>query len=446
VEAESKANHPDGRKVVCGSVLRRRFDLNATLHLLTASKRATLLASPNASCHWRALLAVMNGHATINGMDVCPDLGAPAAMARLSQRQSTTVAAGINDDSVTPQRQGWADIGLGAALAALRPSEKSALLASGTIGFGGAWSDLSDLHRLTLEKFPSCGPFTSNECCGLGAYLKRWKTARDTPAADVVRLLDANGLRRVVLLGDSVGDQYMLAFQQALRRDGVECHYDWSDKSHITGDMAEFGRRVPWARSAVLVWFVCGPVKFLWHPLRYPSTWLNTSGDVLSALTGDFAGGVDLISFNTGLHYREDTIAKTLEYVLPLMQRFGAQRGKMAIFRETTAQHFEGISGSYEQRDKATLHHRCGDVPAKLNRFQTALRDVVPAKYPDIVIEPLWEVTRDRGDMHLVVNSKQTLDCTHFCYNSLFWEGVFSNLFTTLSVAVSSTVMSNSTA
>ena len=37
----------------------------------------------------------------------------------------------------------------------------------------------------------------------------------------------------------------------------------------------------------------------------------------------------------------------------------------------------------------------------------------------------------DRGDMHFG-GKGPGLDCTHFCFNPLFWQGIFSNLHAVL--------------
>ena len=183
--------------------------------------------------------------------------------------------------------------------------------------------------------------------------------------------------------------------------------------------------RLPWLENQR--WLVCGGLHLLaWLP--YTNTWLNsTKGDLLRELTGDFSGVVDAISFNAGLHFGEEQIAQKLAYALPLLQRFAEQPGKLGIFRETAAQHFPGLTGSYEDRipDQTGGCKRGFATP---NARQRALTDLVPSKFDAIVVETFFAATRDRGDMHLG-GTGGGLDCSHFCFNTLFWQGIFSSLY-----------------
>ena len=107
---------------------------------------------------------------------------------------------------------------------------------------------------------------------------------------------------------------------------------------------------------------------------------------------------------------------------------------QLGIFRETAAQHFHfpgSTTGSYEGRIPDQTGG-CSRGPAIPGARQRALTDLVPSRFNAIVVETLFAATRDRGDMHMGKNGDGALDCSHFCFNPLFWQGIFSNLHAVL--------------
>ena len=293
--------------------------------------------------------------------------------------------------------------------------------------------------------------------CGLVSHLKAWN-APAKPTTALLGLLRTRGLRTVVFFGDSVGQQYFAALIQMLARDGSSCQDadGWIQSTRgwagvVAGNQSS--RLLPPDNPP---YSKCGNVPYVAQVRcdgvvlvqigMYPHTWAKGS-DLLQIVTTHLWENVDAIVFNSGLHSARGGYGAALKHWLPMLQHFGARDGKLAIFRETSAQHFESVTGAYEDRNLSVK--RCSSSPAgeefghPLNRMLwQAVRPSIPARssqdsvvadtapgYPAIYISRFGLVTQDRFDTHITTNSKGALDCTHFCWSPIFWQGVFSSLY-----------------
>ena len=193
--------------------------------------------------------------------------------------------------------------------------------------------------------------------CGLVSHLKAWN-APAKPTTALLGLLRTRGLRTVVFFGDSVGQQYFAALIQMLARDGSSCQDadGWMESTRgwagvVAGNQSS--RLLPPDNPP---YSKCGNVPYV-AQVRcdgvllvqigiYPHTWAKGS-DLLQIVTTHLWEDVDAIVFNSGLHYAAELYGAALKHWLPMLQHFGARDGKLAIFRETSAQHFESVTGAY---------------------------------------------------------------------------------------------------
>jgi len=387
--------------------------MKAALQSLPSGARDTLLDAASSECHLRRLTAVVEGkRVTVFGGPVGPaDPECPALHPATGTDNDTAAAR----DPPSP----WTKISLRRALELVDPKD---------VGFGDGAN--ADAHSPNFD-CGAAGVAGTAPCCGLAnidSYLYRWKEAIDRPAAGVAALLAERGIVKLAVLGDSVAAQWANAFTFMLARDGVPCRQGPRFDETAPGIRA----RLPWLQGWHR-WLICGKLHLL-SGLPYGYTWLNKTGDVLRELTGDFSWAVDAISFNAGLHFDDPTHNRSIEpylaYALPLLQRFAEKPGKLGIFRETAAQHFPGMTtGSYEGRTRD--FSRCARGRVIPGARQIALTNLVPSRFDAIVVETFFAATMDRGDMHLGKNAAG-LDCSHFCFNPLFWQGIFSNLHAVL--------------
>ena len=166
---------------------------------------------------------------------------------------------------------------------------------------------------------------------------------------------------------------------------------------------------------------------------------------------------VDAVVVNYGLHYNLNANATEfevdMESLMHLLGVFGARRGKAAVFRETTAQHFIG-TGSFKSIEQAHLQlgSRCSCGP--LSNETAASNDVVrlngivaaaAAKHSAVRTLRMYDLTLPRHDLHeesfcdYVAEASRRrnkeparqhgcCDCTHLCYTPQFWGAVWHRL------------------
>jgi len=162
----------------------------------------------------------------------------------------------------------------------------------------------------------------------------------------------------------------------------------------------------------------------------------------------------DAVVVNYALHYADKSEYKTdMETLMHLLGVFGARRGKAAVFRETTAQHFIG-TGSFKSIDQAHLQLGSTCSCAPLSNETAANNDVVifnniaataAAKHSSVRMLRLYDLTLPRHDLHeesfcdfqaeasrrrqnQPAGAHSCCDCTHFCYLPQFWAEIWARL------------------
>ena len=181
---------------------------------------------------------------------------------------------------------------------------------------------------------------------------------------------------------------------------------------------------------------------------------------------------VDVVVLNFGLHYHAEA-----EYVGALQAAFNelksfasARPGKrVAVFRETSAQHFAATDGDYDHADAkargrieikgAPRAPACSDAdvcvqPCRplakntsawrnraLHRVASSMRVGAHASswQSGVRVQPFEHVTRARWDFHVAsktdFNQKRHqwfYDCTHYCYSPSFWQESLHDLRVTI--------------
>jgi len=162
----------------------------------------------------------------------------------------------------------------------------------------------------------------------------------------------------------------------------------------------------------------------------------------------------DAVVVNYALHYHNmSEYTQDMEALMHLLGVHGARRGKAAVFRETTAQHFVG-TGSFKSIEQAHLQlgSRCTCGP--LSNETAVANDVVrlngivaaaAAKHKAVRILHMYDLTLPRHDLHeesfcdFVAEASRRrnkepprqhgcCDCTHLCYTPQLWGAVWDRL------------------
>ena len=184
----------------------------------------------------------------------------------------------------------------------------------------------------------------------------------------------------------------------------------------------------------------------------------------------------DVVLINYGLHYcqparagadtrcwqRYQQYVAELERLFISLQAHASQPGKVAIFQETSAQHFPQVppgtlppqdaTGDWEMRyffprlgPRAPEQCRCSKIGAEPLRMQ-ALRNV-SARYPAVRVLPMHPLLAPRHQWHQQDcrarseawhraeregQARGGCDCTHYCYSPAFWKVYFRALLVEL--------------
>jgi hypothetical protein len=165
-------------------------------------------------------------------------------------------------------------------------------------------------------------------------------------------------------------------------------------------------------------------------------------------------GLADVVVANWGLHYFKKTEYESLlEPQFALFERFNKQPGKMAVFRETSAQAFEG-TGSYVKgaetetkrcaatTDNIAAHSAVAQLNAASLRL-AAMRSIPVLPFHDLTLprwnmrhEKLCQIERMRGredaseacGANAECLQECPTDCTHLCSSPVLWAKVADNL------------------
>ena len=243
---------------------------------------------------------------------------------------------------------------------------------------------------------------------------------------DVVEMLPN---RTILLMGDSVMEQFYNTLQCFLRREDIELPND-----------AQF---LSWVQSTAPLWRMGKRKKPPKLPQRargntrllYARVTTYQPDEVLAAV-----GTADVIILNWGLHYQRMPDYRTdLEAALTVLNKVAGQPGKAVLFSETGAQHFKAsdargyTTGEWENRDKgADKFCTCKPIEDfNVNVRNRVLREALATgKFPHIRTLPFYELTRPRWRWHFGNctqrpngwNYYTCCDCTHFCFSPAMWH------------------------
>ena len=143
---------------------------------------------------------------------------------------------------------------------------------------------------------------------------------------------------------------------------------------------------------------------------------------------------VDVIILHFGLHYHEEArMREEYEMLMPKLNEFAAQPGKVAMILEIGSQHFAGSpSGQYEDRNPMTKDCYCApnkeDAVDKLDRNKIISEYL--AKYPNVKLIPFRSLTKPRFATHMKRRrlKHDGCDCTHWCYSAPFWRATMGGI------------------
>ena len=321
--------------------------------------------------------------------------------------------------------------------------------------------------------------------------LERIARPTATSLSEVTRFISAGMQRPPVIgvLGDSFMEQALGAMACDLRRSGHPEHaafMRWETVAMQSGQHNEGQKhlRYNWA----------GP-----HGGRDDPRWFvldqmfYNKKEVQKVVTAS-----DVVIINYGLHYcqpvRPGADARCwekyrqhgaeLEELFTTLQAHASQPGKVAIFQETSAQHFaqagpntppaelarieaQSQVGDWETRyffprlgpQQLRPPGRCHCVKtsqaaatAHVTPMRTELVRNISRRYPAVRVLPLYELTAPRHQWHQQDCREQSqvllgrrvsgadrggCDCTHYCYSPAFWRTYFAALLRELQAAAS---------
>lgn len=162
----------------------------------------------------------------------------------------------------------------------------------------------------------------------------------------------------------------------------------------------------------------------------------------------------DIIVVNYALHYfgQEQEFLDHMDKMFAQLSEWGKQPGKIAIFRDTAAEHYAPF-GASDYLESETAHpkaaHGCQcsnftgpdlavNKAKRLNDLLLPIRE----RYPGVAFVPMYDITYQRFNMHeaqycAFEGNKMNpggfcCDCTHYCYTPLFWRTFFSRVYDAL--------------
>lgn len=253
--------------------------------------------------------------------------------------------------------------------------------------------------------------------------------SKGLPMADfgeIVRLLKG---RTLLVMGDSVMEQFYNTLQCFLKRERLEVPTDaafrqWVDQ---TAPLWRMGKRKKPPKLPVMA---VGGFRML-----YARVTTYQPDEVAAAVAV-----ADVVLINWGLHYQKmEVYRRELAAAFDVMDAHAAKPGKAVLFQETGAQHFKAsdgrgyATGEWEARDKST-DKLCTCKPVEdfnVNARNGVLQQVVASgSYPHVRQVPFYELTRPRWRWHFGNcthrpngwNYDTCCDCTHFCYSPGMWH------------------------
>jgi len=267
--------------------------------------------------------------------------------------------------------------------------------------------------------------------------------ASGLPQASMAQVASMLKGRVLLLMGDSVMEQFYNTLQCWLRKEGLELPYD-----------PEFNRFVQATKPLWLMGKRKKPPKLPQKArgdmrMMYARVTTMHADEVKAAI-----GTADVVLLNWGLHYQKmDEYSRDLNAAFQVLNEYAAKPGKAVLFQETGAQHFKASdprgynTGEWEYRDKSA-DQQCSCQPTEdfnVNARNRALMEVLGSgRYPHLRMVPFYNLTRPRWRWHFGNctqrpngwNYYTCCDCTHFCYSPSMWGAHLHNLVLGLRSAV----------
>jgi len=242
----------------------------------------------------------------------------------------------------------------------------------------------------------------------------------------------------LMLIGDSVMEQFYNALQCFMRKEELETRTDASFRAFIdkVRPLWMMGKRKMAPKLPTQA--TTGMRLLFSRQIRYEPE--DVSASLVTA---------NVLVLNWGLHYHKmDEYRQHLEAAFEQLETHAAKPGNAALFMETGAQHFKGTddrlsglrrarvaagSGDWERRDKSTDKH-CECSPIEdygVNKQNGVLHDVLnTGRYPHVRVLPFYELTRPRWRWHFGNcthrptgwNWDTCCDCSHFCFSPGMWR------------------------
>ena len=259
------------------------------------------------------------------------------------------------------------------------------------------------------------------------------------PQASFAELAALLRNRTLLIMGDSVMEQFYNALQCMMRRERQEAPLDDEFRAFIRANapLWKMGKRKMPPKLPQRAW--SGMRMLFGRAVTFQRE------DVAAA-----AATADVLVLNWGLHYHDmDQYERDLSDAFAQLTAPGA-RSYQLLFQETAVQHFKGsdrrgyTNGAWETRDQST-DAACTCAPIEdfnVNRQNGVLRKLLGdgRRWPRVRRLPFYELTRPRWRWHFGNcthrpngwNWDTCCDCTHFCYSPGFWAAHLHDLIETL--------------
>ena len=238
--------------------------------------------------------------------------------------------------------------------------------------------------------------------------------------------------RTLMLMGDSVMEQFYNVLQCFLRREGLEVPPD-----------ASFQRFLATNRP---LWLL-GSRKMAPKLPQQAATGMRLLFErAINYQRADMLATVataDVIILNWGLHYHDmNAYRSDLASAFEILDEHAAKPGKAVLFMETGAQHFKAADrrghglldgGAWETRDKTT-DTNCACAPIEdfgINRQNGVLHELLGSgRYTHLRELPFYDLTRPRWRWHFGNCTHRPsrwryddcCDCSHHCFSPAMWQ------------------------
>ena len=227
----------------------------------------------------------------------------------------------------------------------------------------------------------------------------------DKPKADLAEIVRLLPNRTLLLMGDSVMEQFYNTLQCFLRREGIELPNDAAFLKFVA-DTAPLWRMGKRKKPPKLPQRAVGNTRLL-----YARVTTYQPDEVLAAI-----GTADVVILNWGLHYQKmGDYTADLRAAFKVLDAHASKPGRAVLFQETGAQHFKAsdargyTTGEWENRDKsADTFCTCQPIEDfNVNVRNRVLNNVLESgEFSNVKRLPFYELTRPRWRWHFG-------NCTH---------------------------------